>query len=94
MSADRHPYPIGTRVAILADVSGDDVTGRIAGYVAYAYPDPYGADAGRMEDGYAIHLDRGAFLQRDDLAPGARPWIGTIVAHRDAVSAVAELVTP
>lgn len=81
-----HPLALGTRVAVLADVSAGDVTGRIAGHVTYTYPDAYATDAGRMDDGYAIHLDRPGFLDRADLAPGARPWIGTIVAHRDNVT--------
>lgn len=75
--------PIGARVLICADVHGDTVAGRIAGHVAYAHP--HTPNGERMDIGYAVHLDRGAWLERDDLAPGARPWIGAILAHVDSV---------
>lgn len=89
-----HPYPLGTRVRLLADVMGDDVTGTIAGHVTYAHPgystSQRECDPTHMQDGYALHLDRGAYLERTDLPAGRRPWVGTIVAIRDAV----ELLEP
>lgn len=75
--------PIGTAVTILADTFGEHaVTATIAGYVAYSYPHDTN---GRMEQGYALHLDHGFFAPVADIPVGSRPWVGTIVAHVESV---------
>ena len=76
--------PIGAPVAILADTFGEQAaTGTIAGYVAYHYP----GDTTRMEQGYAVYLDRPGYLDDERTAPANRPWVAIIVAHLDSVSA-------
>lgn len=79
--------PIGTRVAVCPDVHGYTVLGTIVAVCPFTY-EPSNANAGRIDLAYAVALDRGAYLERDDLAPGARPWISHILAHVDNVEAV------
>ena len=77
------PLPIGTRVALLAETMGDDVTGTIAGHSVYAHP-----ETGAPQYGYAIKLDRPERLERDDLAPARRPYITHMLAHVDSVTSI------
>jgi len=74
--------PVGTAVTLMTETFGEyAMTGTIAGHVAYVNENLND----RVEQGYVINLDSGAYLDTPTIPPGLRPWISHIVAHVESV---------